>query len=145
MRGEARITIAAPAGHVWALVSDVTRIPEWSPECYKVHWLDGATGPAVGARFRGWNKKGPFRWATNPKVTECEPGRVFAFDTGTTRWRYEFKALPGGVAEVTESYETHRLPGYDFVLTVTRRGPQLDAGMQKTLARLKAAAEAESR
>ncbi len=74
MKGEARIVIAAPADRLWSMVSDVTRMPEWSPETYRTSWLGGATGPAVGAKFRGWNKKGPIRWATNPKVTECEPG-----------------------------------------------------------------------
>jgi polyketide cyclase/dehydrase/lipid transport protein len=43
----------APPARVWALIADVTRTGEWSPETHKAEWLDGATGPAVGARFRG--------------------------------------------------------------------------------------------
>ena len=34
-------------------MSDVTKIGSYSPETFEAQWLDGATGPAVGARFRG--------------------------------------------------------------------------------------------
>ena len=141
MRGEARITVAAPADRVWDMVADVTRMHEWSPETYRTRWVGGATGPEVGARFIGWNKRGPLRWATRPKVTESERGRVFAFDTGTTAWRYDFTEK-AGVTEVVESFETREWPGYDVVLTVTRRRQMLESGMRQTLQRLKTSAEA---
>ena len=47
----------------------------------EAEWLDGATGPALGARFRGHvrrNEIGPVYWTTC-RVTACEPGREFAF------------------------------------------------------------------
>ena len=52
-------TVAAPPEAVWDLLADVTRIGEFSPECKQAEWLDGATGAAVGARFAGYNQKGP--------------------------------------------------------------------------------------
>ena len=65
-------TVAAPAEAVYALVSDVTRMGEWSPECYRCTWLDGGTGPRQGARFKGWNKQPlgplPLKWATTSTV-----------------------------------------------------------------------------
>lgn len=141
VRGEARITIAAPAEKVWALVTDISRMGEWSPETYRTEWRDGAAGPAVGARFRGWNRHGPLRWWTTPRVTALEPGRVFEFDTGTTRWRYEFSDAGEGSCEVVESFETHGLPGFDVVLKVLRRREGLEAGARQTLERIKAVAE----
>jgi len=69
----------APPERVWDLVSDVTRIGRYSPETFEAEWLEGATGPAVGARFRGHvrrNQKGPVYWTTCT-VTESDPGKTF--------------------------------------------------------------------
>lgn len=57
--GQARIEIDASPQRVYELVSDITRMGEWSPECYRCEWLDGATTATVGARFRGHNRLGP--------------------------------------------------------------------------------------
>src|SRR5688500_9460498 len=50
-RDEIATTVTAPPGDVYALVADVTRMPEFSPEVVRCRWRDGAPGPAVGARF----------------------------------------------------------------------------------------------
>ena len=65
---------------VYGIVADVTRTPEISPEILDCKWLDGATGPAVGARFKARNKV-PNRpaWHNKPVVTAVEPGRRFAW------------------------------------------------------------------
>ena len=47
----------APAQRVWELVSDVRNTGRFSPETFDAEWLDGATEPAVGARFRGHVKR----------------------------------------------------------------------------------------
>src|SRR5256885_13519567 len=64
---------------VYALVADVTRTPEFSPEILRCTWLDGADGPAVGARFEAGNKgtRGPAR-ENRPGVTAAKPGRGVA-------------------------------------------------------------------
>jgi len=62
MQDSVTVTMAASPAQVWALVSDVTKIGRYSPETFEAEWLDGATGPAVGVRFRGHvkrNEKGP--------------------------------------------------------------------------------------
>ena len=65
-RGEASVRVAAAPEKVYELVSDVTRMGEWSPETTSAEWIDGATGPAVGARFKGRNRNGVARWSTTP-------------------------------------------------------------------------------
>src|SRR5215470_5459628 len=68
-QGEARIQIACPPVEVYALVSDVTRMGEWSPECYRCEWLEGATRPQMGVSFRGYNQWGEMRWARTATIT----------------------------------------------------------------------------
>ena len=106
--------IAAPAEQLYALVADIERMGEWSPENTGGRWLGGATGPAVGARFSGSNRRGWRRWSTTCTVTDADPGRKFSFDVAfgvipISRWTYEFEAQ-GDVTVVTESW-TDRRPG----------------------------------
>ena len=145
MQGEARVHVAAPPEKVWGLVTDVTRMGEWSPECVKCEWIDGANGPAVGARFKGTNKKGIARWSTKPTVVVVDPGKEFAFDTGNTLWRYRFEAAGDGT-DVIESFEETKAPGLllrigERIVTGPDREGQLVKGMEQTLERIKAAAE----
>ena len=86
--------IAAPPGLVWDLVSDVTRIGEFSPETFEAQWLDGATGPRAGARYRGHVRRtGAGRCTGRPaRVTADEPGRE-SFSGGGPGWRHR---NPGG-------------------------------------------------
>ena len=72
-------TIAAEPAAVWALVSDPTRYGDWSPENRGAVWKGDATGPKVGAKFRGKNKNGWARWGTTCTVTECEVNERFTF------------------------------------------------------------------
>jgi uncharacterized protein YndB with AHSA1/START domain len=147
MKGSVSIQIDKPAETVWAMVSEVTRMGSWSPETRSTEWIDGATGPAVGAHFKGTNRKGLIRWTTKVRITECEPGRVFAFTTlagkrDATEWSYIFVATDDGGCEVTESYTVLWEPWYGkLVQPERRRGPQLETGMRLTLERLKAHAE----
>jgi hypothetical protein len=131
---------------IWELVSDVTRIGSYSPETFEAEWLGEATGPAVGARFRGHvrrNRRGPVYWTTC-QVTESEPGKVFAFDvlTGnqpTNTWRYELEPGPDGTTRVTESFRlapTLPLRIY-WALAGWTRGRTNERGMRQTLERIR--------
>lgn len=146
-RGEERIHIDAPAERIYELVSDVTRMGQWSPETYECEWVDGATGPAVGARFKGRNKQGLMRWSTMPEVKVADPGREFTFATkmrgkDATRWSYVMAPSPEGGTDVTESWEILSSNAFlDLFAKVTNRPAKLGAGMRTTLERLKAAAE----
>jgi polyketide cyclase/dehydrase/lipid transport protein len=144
------IEVNAPSEQVWTMVSDVTRIGEWSPEAVAAQWLDGATGPAVGARFRGRNKRRG-AWSTTCTVTAADPGRAFAFSVGKgeTTWRYDLAPVVGG-CRVTESFEIVKVPGpigrwstkLGTGVVWADREADLLHGVHETLRRLKAAAEA---
>lgn len=149
MRDSVTVPMSADADAVWALVSDVTRIGEFSPETFEAQWLDGATGPAVGAKFRGHVKRngvGPVYWTTCT-VTACEPGEDFGFAVlaGTkvvNNWRYEI-ALTATGCEVTESFQLPSSPATRiyWALLGWARGKTNRKGMQTTLERIKAVVE----
>jgi len=144
------VVIEAPAAAIYELVADMPRMGEWSPECQRVEWLNGSTGPAVGSTFVGHNKGGPrklMKWSRQGRVLTAEPGHEFAFVTEeggrpSTEWRYEFEQLAGGT-RVVESYDVKWIPLWARILDVpTNRAAELRAAMDHTLDRLKVAAEA---
>ena len=98
--------IAAPPEAVYAAIADVTRMGEWSEECHRCEWRDGADGPAVGATFDGHNRNGDKEWVTQGTVIEAEPGRSFAFECAMhdfhyATWGYRIEPIDGG-SRVTE-------------------------------------------
>src|SRR2546423_8675121 len=106
-------TMKAPPESVWALVSDVTRMGEWSPETVGCEWIGDRKEPVVGARFKGRNQSGWRKWSTVCTVVEAAPGASFAFDVkagpvDVSRWKYQFEPADRG-ARVTASW-THRRP-----------------------------------
>lgn len=150
MHDSVTVHMNASPEQVWELVSDVTKIGRYSPETFEGEWLDGATGPAVGATFRGHvkrNGKGPVYWTTCT-ITDCEPGRVFAFGVGSkdnplNRWRYELTPNGDGT-DVTESFSlapTIPIRIY-WALFGWARGRTNRNGMRTTLERIKAEVEA---
>jgi hypothetical protein len=147
-----QLHIDARPEDVYAIVADVTRTPELSPEIVKCTWIGGATGPAVGARFKAMNKV-PNRpaWPNKPVVTVADPGREFAFArtepfAGTVEWRYRFTPDGDGTL-VTESYEVTKplsRVGWFIIGTLFARKDRradLHTGMEQTLQRLRAVAE----
>jgi hypothetical protein len=102
--------MAAPPQQVWELVSDVRNTGRFSPETFEAEWLGGATGPELGAKFRGHvrrNEIGPVYWTTC-RVTACDPGREFGFevligDRPVNNWHYRFEPSATGT-DVTESF-----------------------------------------
>jgi uncharacterized protein YndB with AHSA1/START domain len=141
--------IAAPAERVWAMVSDVTRMGEWSPENEGGTWLGDATGPKPGARFRGANRHGNKKWNTVATVVDAEPGRQFSFRVAATglkvaEWRYTFEPTATG-CRVTETWIDQRGRVVKTlgkpVSGVADRAAHNRAGMEQTLERLAAVAE----
>jgi uncharacterized protein YndB with AHSA1/START domain len=141
--------IAAPAERVWALISDVTRMGEWSPETVGATWLGRAVGPAPGARFRGRNRNGRRTWTTVATVLEAEPGRSFAFRVkagpfDVADWAYRIEPTAAG-CRVTETWTDRRgrlvaALGRP-VSGVADRASHNRATMARTLDNLAAAAE----
>jgi hypothetical protein len=145
------LEIEATPDRLYEMVSDMTRMGDWSPECRQVEWLEGSSGPAEGARFMGHNKGGPgglMKWTRKGRVLAADPGREFAFVTEeggheSTEWRYRFE-VNAGATRVTESYKVWRIPAWARVLDVpTNRARELHEHMGRTLEQLKNAAEAK--
>ena len=143
--------IDAPADAVYALVSDLPRMGEWSPESTGGRWVKGASGPAVGARFRGTNANESKAWATTCTVVEATPGSAFVFDVGVgpmkiARWGYRITPSAGGGCDVTETWDDRRHPLAKplgkLASGVEDRASHNEATMRETLRNLKAAAEA---
>jgi hypothetical protein len=134
---------------VYAIVTDVAQMGRLSPECTGGRWLDGATGPAVGARFKGSNKRGFARWSTTNRVVEAEPGRAFSFETNQSGTRWTYRMEPDGTGTlVTESraaFKDRPLIAKVFATLllggIDDHEDELRDGMRQTLERLKAVAE----
>lgn len=101
--------VAAPIEDVFAVVGDPVAVARCSPELQRIRWLDGARGPAVGARFAGTNRHGPFRWTTRCTITAYDPPRRSAHDVAflgrvMARWTFELEAEGDGtrVRQVAE-------------------------------------------
>ena len=153
LTGEVSLRMAAPPSVVWDLVSDVTRIGEFSPETFEAEWVRGATGPEVGAQFKGHvrrNGVGPTYW-TLCTVAACEPEQVFEFAVGNdavtaNNWGYRLEPSPGPDGDGTLVTEYFRLePNLPmrvyWLLLGPLRGRTNEKGMRTTLERMKAVVE----
>ena len=143
----ATVDIAAPPERVWALVGDVARMPEWSPELRRLRVV--GKGPVrVGSTLLGLNRRGLVAWPTSSTVTRLDPGRAVAWRTresGAT-WTYELESAAGG----TRLTGRRDLPQFTRLTTVL--GPviggavghdqELAAGIRPTLQRIKESVEA---
>lgn len=150
LRAEAEV--AAPPEAVWALLTDLSRMPEWSPELVRMVPLKRG-GLRVGQWYLGINRRRAVVWPTRNVVALLEPGRVLAWDTTSSgaRWIWELEpADPAGTA----TRVVHRRPVPRRLTRSARlfapvalggtagHADELEAGMAQTVARLRAAAEA---
>lgn len=151
MHIEVTVHMSAPSDRIWDLLSDVTKIGRYSPETFEAEWLDGATGPAVGAKFRGHvkrNGKGPTYW-TPCTVKTCVPGKEFTFGVlgkgdkpPLSVWGYRL-APAGDGTDVTETFDLAPTPMLRIYwkLLGWSRGKTNREGMTQTLNRIKAEVE----
>ena len=145
------VEVAAPAEVVWSLVSDLTRMGEWSPETEKVEWTGGSTGPSVGATFKGSNRHGWRRWSTTCTITVADPPNELAWDVKAagvvpvSTWRYLIEPIDDLSCRITESTEDRRHDVFKRITAVATgvkdRGAHNAKNMRATLERIKAAAE----
>ena len=145
--------IGVPAETVWAMVADVTRMGEWSPENEGATWLGGATAPKPGARFRGKNRNGKRKWTSVGTIIDADPGRALVFRVTApglkvAEWRYAFETTETG-CRVTETWTDQRGRLVKAlgkpVSGVADRASHNRATMEETLDRLKSAAESGPR
>ena len=113
MTGRIEITrdITATPEAVFDAIADVTRMGEWSEECYACEWHEGSDRPIVGARFDGHNRNGEHEWTTQGTVIEADRGRAFAFecsmfDVHYSTWGYRIEPTESGCRDGSQA---HRL------------------------------------
>jgi Hemerythrin HHE cation binding domain/Polyketide cyclase / dehydrase and lipid transport len=114
-RGRTSVVVAAAPGAVWNVVADVTRVGEWSHECVGAEWLDGATAAVPGARFRGRNRSGLFRWGRICEIVTAEPWELTWRTVPTilypdsTEWTIRLEAVAGGT-RIGQSFRVVEAP-----------------------------------
>lgn len=144
--------ISATPEVLYSLVSDVTRMGEWSPESTGGVWRRGATGPVVGARFTGKNRNGFRVWSTTCTVTSADSPHRFAFDVRfgpipVASWSYTFEPHAAG-SRVIEEWQDRRSKFFSvtsgFVMGVPNRAAHNREQMEATLSALAAKAATHS-
>lgn len=148
-RDAVSLVVPAAPDRVYALVSDVTRTPEYSPEVTSCTWVSPVDHPRPGDRFRAVNNVGRGRpWTNTPVVVTATPGREFAFArtermAGTVEWRFVLEPVGDDTTLVTQSYEVtapvSRL-GWFWIGTVygrKNRRADLRRGMEQSLERIR--------
>ena len=143
-------TVAARPERVYALVANLARMGEWSPETRRVKWRRGETEPRPGARFRGSNRHGIWRWRTTSTIQTADPGRELTWRTSllgmhVATWRYVFEPVGAGATRVTESTVDQRGLLLRMIsplaMGVIDRAERNTKTMRLTLERIRTAAE----
>lgn len=116
-RSRVEVVVDAPVQEVWQVVSDVTRIGEWSHECHGAAWLGEADRAAApGARFRGRNRARWVRWSRTCEIVSVDPPREIVWRTvptllfpDSTQWRIELEPAGDGTL-IRQSFRVLRAP-----------------------------------
>jgi uncharacterized membrane protein len=154
---EVRTWVSAPPARVWEIVSDIRLMPAMSGELQSVEWLDGASGPATGARFAARSRHEALgEWDSTSQVVECAPERVFGWAVGdpadpAARWRFRLEPKDGGT-ELSEwvqlgpgrsglSLAIEQMPDKEQKIVFVRMR-EFERNMTFTLDQVKALAEA---
>ena len=143
---QAEIEINAPVSKVWSLVSDLSRMPQWSPQCRMMRLL-GPLRP--GTRTLNLNRRNMLFWPTTSVITEVVPDRKVAFRVplNTTVWSYEMEPTTTGTRLVETRHAENGVTAVSTAVTKAALGgvdsfeTELLEGMNQSLARIKAAAE----
>ncbi|MCW2753818.1 MAG: hypothetical protein JWQ32_1229 [Marmoricola sp.] len=149
----ASIEIAAPPATVWALVSDLRNMPQWSPQTAK-SILRGENG--LGAHLFNINRSGLKVWPTRSKVIRfSEPGPdstaeiAWRVKENFTIWSMKLEPTADGGTRLTSTREApDGISDISVRLTKAMFGgvpkftSTLQADMAFTLGKIKAAAEA---
>ena len=143
---QARIDIDASPEAVWALVSDLSLMPRWSPQC-KLMKVFGPLRP--GARTVNVNRRNYLFWPTTSRITEVVPERKLAFrvNENNTVWSYELEPTATGTRLTESRHAENGVKPVSNLLVNTVMGGvpnferELVDGMNASLSRIKAAAE----
>jgi len=143
--------IAASPSAVFAALTDITRMGEWSSENHHNEWNDGFDHAVVGATYTGHNRHGDKEWTTESEIVELVPDERFFFDCNSrgfvfAKWGYAIEPTESG-CRVTEYAQDLRPPEAlersASISGVADRAAHNRAGMEATLERLAATLESE--
>lgn len=102
---EMSVIVHAPPDAVWAVVTDIAAPARYSEELQEATWLDGATGPVVGARFVGRSRHAATgEWETTSTVVACEPNVRFGWVVGdvaepSAQWAFTLRPTDDGAGD----------------------------------------------
>lgn len=144
------IHIAASPERVWALVGDVRRLPDWSPQVDSTRLRSGFDSVRLGTQFTNRNSDGELVWTTHAEVVRFEPGREIAFrvEENWAIWSFTLTPVGDGVELVQRRDAPDGISDLSVELTNGFMGgveaftASMRAGMRLTLERIKAEAEA---
>jgi uncharacterized protein YndB with AHSA1/START domain len=141
--------IAAAPAAVFAAITDVTRMGEWSPETFAAAWKDGFDHAELGAVFVGQNQANGNEWTTEATIVDLVENERFFFDCSVNdfvfaKWGYVIEATDRGctVTEYSQNLIPEQFREQSAAISgVTDRDTHNRAGMEVTLERLAAAVE----
>lgn len=144
------VHIAASPERVWALVGDVRRLPDWSPQVDSTRLRSGFDSVRLGTQFTNRNSDGELVWTTHAEVVRFEPGREIAFrvEENWVIWSFTLTPVGDGVELVQRRDAPDGISDLSLELTNGFMGgveaftASMRAGMRLTLERIKAEAEA---
>ncbi|MGO8767957.1 MAG: SRPBCC family protein [Mycobacterium sp.] len=142
----AQVDINAPLSTVWALISDLRRMPEWSPQC---RWMKPFGPLRQGTRTLNLNRRNRMFWPTTSTVVEVVPDKKLAFrvDANRTIWSYELEPLGEGTRVIESRHAENGVSAFSNLSQNALFGgtnnfeDELLDGMNASLAKIKAAAE----
>jgi uncharacterized protein YndB with AHSA1/START domain len=143
---QAQIEINAPVAKVWSLISDFSRMPQWSPQC---RWMKQLGSLRPGTRTININRRGFLFWPTSSVVTEVIPEHKLAFrvPTNGSVWSYELEPTAAGTRVTESRHAENGVTAVSYLATKAFMGGaekfenELVDGMHASLSRIKAAAE----
>jgi hypothetical protein len=153
------LDVDAAVDVTWQLVCDIDLPGRFSDEFDGASWLDGATEPAIGARFRGRNHHAAIgTWETTSTIVACETGRVLAWAVGdpaapASTWRFDLE--PHGAGTLLRqsarigpgpsgvTIEIELAPDQEEAI-IARRLSEHRTNMERTVAGIKAIAESRA-
>lgn len=140
--GSATVRVEASPESVFAHLTDLSLLPELSPENVRCEFLDGATELGLGVRFRGHNRAGDYEWHADCVVTVFDPPRAFAYEVPpgfehATTWSYRIEP-DGSGSMVTEQFDAPMLAMPDvYPGRIEGRRDNLEKGCRITMANLR--------
>jgi uncharacterized protein YndB with AHSA1/START domain len=143
---QAHVDIDAPVSKIWALISDLRRMPQWSPQC---RWMQPFGPLRQGTHTLNFNRRNRLFWPTTCTVVEVIPEQKLAFRVNTNRsiWSYELEPK-GEATRVIESRHAENGVSAFSNLSINavfggteKFERELVDGMNASLAKIKTAAE----